>query len=169
MKPLGGPILAALVLGLCAGCNEQGPDYVSPVRFDSASIWLRSAQGDSAPLLVEIADDEAKRAFGLMARPELDPESGMVFLFDSVQGGDRGYWMFRTKMPLDIAFMDSTGAIGKILSMTPCESDLYASACPAYAPGVDYWAALEVGQGWFGKHGIAEGDSARLAAARAVP
>ena len=67
-------------------------------------------------------------------------------------------------MPLAIAFIDSAGAIRKILEMTPCASDLYANACETYAPNVTYWSALEVNQGWFGKHGIVEGDTVRVEA-----
>ena len=146
---------------MCGACADQGTPRASPVAFDTARVWIR-AGADSTGLLVEVSRTAAQRSYGLMARPSLDPESGMIFLYDSAQAGSSGYWMFRTKMPLDIAFMDSAGVIGKVLSMEPCESELYATACPTYAPGVAYWSALEVNRGWFGEHGIGEGDTVRL-------
>ena len=154
-------VTAALLALVCAACKEKEPPYVSPVTWDTAQVVIHGA-ADSTRLLVEVSGTDAQRAFGLMARPKLDPESGMLFTYDTVQAGDRGYWMFRTKMPLDIAFMDSVGAIGAILPMVPCESELYASACPVYNPLVSYWSALEVNQGWFAKHGVVKGDTVRL-------
>ena len=154
-------LLAVLGLVLCVACAEGYPQWTSPVAFDTTRVWIGGGAA-STSLLVEVASTAAQRAFGLMARPGLDAESGMLFLYDSAQAGSSGYWMFRTKMSLDIAFMDSARAMAKILSMEPCESELYAAACPTHAPGVDYWSALEVNRGWFGRHGIAEGDTVRL-------
>ena len=154
-------LVTVLASVLCSVCAEQEAPWAPPVAFDTARVTIRSG-ADSAGLLVEVSRTAAQRSFGLMSRSSLDPESGMIFLYDSVQSGSSGYWMFRTKMPLDIAFMDSAGAIGKVLSMEPCESELYAAACPTYAPGVDYWSALEVNRGWFEEHRIGEGDTVRL-------
>ncbi len=153
--------MAALLALSFAACKEAEPPYVSPVTWDTAQVVIAGA-ADTARLLVEISDTEARKSYGLMARPSLNPESGMLFTYDSAQAGDRAFWMFRTKMPLDIAFIDSAGAIGRILEMVPCESELYAEACPRYEPSVPYWSALEVNQGWFGRHGIAEGDTVRV-------
>lgn len=154
-------LLTVLASVFCGACAEQEASWAPPVAFDTARVWIRAAD-DSAGLLVEVSRTAAQRSFGLMSRPLLDPESGMLFLYDSVQAGSSGYWMFRTKMPLDIAFMDSAGEIEKVLSMEPCQSELYAAACPTHAPGVDYWSALEVNRGWFAEHGIGEGDTVRL-------
>ena len=157
------PRILVIVLAsvMCAACSEQEAPGDLPVAFDTARVMIRGAP-EPVGLLVEVSRTAAQRSFGLMSRPILDPESGMIFLYDSVQSGSSGYWMFRTKMPLDIAFMDSAGAIGKVLSMEPCESELYAAACPTYAPGVDYWSALEVNRGWFAEHNVGEGDTVRL-------
>ena len=154
-------LLTVLASVLCAACAEQETPWAPPLAFDTARVMIRGGP-DSTGLLVEVSRTAAQRSFGLMSRPSLDPESGMIFLYDSPQAGSSGYWMFRTKMPLDIAFMDSAGVIGRVLSMEPCESELYAAACPTYAAGVDYWSALEVNRGWFAEHGVGEGDTVRL-------
>ena len=154
-------LLTVLASVLCAACAEQEAPWAPPLAFDTARVMIRGGP-DSVGLLVEVSRTAAQQSFGLMSRPSLDRESGMIFLYDSAQGGSSGYWMFRTKMPLDIAFMDSAGVIGKVLSMEPCESELYAASCPTYAPGVDYWSALEVNRGWFVEHGVGEGDTVRL-------
>ena len=148
--------LLLFTLALLAGCKRE-PDFVSPVAFDTAKAFIKTGQGDSVPLLLELAKTSAQHTFGLMARPRLDSASGMVFLYDSIQPGTAGFWMWRTKMPLDIAFMDSTGVMQTIFTMTPCASDVYANSCDTYVPNVPYQSALEVNAGFFAKHGVAKG------------
>ena len=97
-----------------------------------------------------------------MARSSLDAGSGMIFEYGAGQPDSAGFWMFRTRIPLDIAFLDSAGVVRKILEMVPCESEMYASACPIYQPGVPYWSALEVNKGWFAEHGVVEGAVVRV-------
>ena len=99
---------------------------------------------------------EDQRAFGLSRRPSLDPESGMIFEFDSLQTPEHGFWMWRTRVPLDIAYIESDGTIGKIVSMGLCGDR--AESCPSYPAGVEFAMALEANLGWFAAHGIAEGD-----------
>src|SRR3990172_441865 len=101
---------SALVLWVAASACHRAEPWVSAVAFDTARSWLIQG-GDSVPLLIEVARTDAQRTVGLMDRPFLEENSGMVFLFDSVRSEDAGFWMWRTKMSLDIAFMDSAGVI----------------------------------------------------------
>jgi uncharacterized membrane protein (UPF0127 family) len=144
-----------------AACERPEPDFVSPVAFDTATAWIRG-EADSVSLLVEVARSSAQKSFGLMERPALDSMSGMIFVYDADQPASAGFWMFRTKIPIDIAFIDSAGVIVKLLAMDPCESEMYASACETYVPNEPYRAALEVNAGWFVQHGVGEGSVVRL-------
>jgi uncharacterized protein len=98
------------------------------------------------------------RSRGLMDRDSLREDAGMVFRFPGQRQG--GFWMKNTKIPLSIAYFDGDGRIVAIMDMEPCTAD----PCPTYDPGVPYSGALEVNQGFFERHGIAEGDTVRLAA-----
>lgn len=140
-------------------CGSDGPEgpWVSPIPFDTARVTVVSG-ADSFPLVVEVAESDEERQFGLSRRPSLDPGSGMIFVFDSLRTPDQGFWMWRTVIPLDIAFVDSAGVIGSIVSMEPCADAMYAQACPTYPAGVPYLQALEVNQGWFEEHGVEVGD-----------
>jgi uncharacterized membrane protein (UPF0127 family) len=149
-----------LLVSSCSAC-ERSPAWTSPIPFDTATAWIHTAS-DSVSLLVEVADSRAEINFGLMDRPSLSAGSGMVFEFDSVQAGDAGFWMYRTRMPLDIAFMDSAGAFVSILQMEPCEFQIQSSLCPSYEPEHEYWSALEVNRGWFQQNGIGPGARIRL-------
>jgi uncharacterized membrane protein (UPF0127 family) len=161
-KPVVAVVLALVAaLVTLTACERSAPAFVFPVAIDTATAWIRT-DGDSTSLLVELARTDAQRAYGLMVRPSLDPGSGMVFLYDTIQPPTSGFWMFRTKIPLDIAFMDSTGVILKLLAMDPCESEMYSSACETYAPNVPYRSALEVNAGWFVQHGVGEGSVVRV-------
>ncbi len=123
-----------------------------PVSFDTATAWIHQ-NADSTRLLVEVARSNDQHEVGLSGRPSLDAESGMLFEFDRPRSGDDGFWMWRTQVPVDIAFIDEGGVILNILGMEVCESDLLDS-CPGYFPGVGYVAALETNRGWFAGKGI---------------
>ena len=69
--------------------------------------------------------------------------------------------MFRTRIPLDIAFTDSLGVIRTIRQMAPCTARL-AAGCPSYEPGIPYRAALEVNAGYFSTHRIGLGSRVLL-------
>ena len=154
-------MLVIIAATLPVACQRPEAPWVSPVAFDTATAWIHVG-ADSTSVLVELARTEAQKTYGLMARPTLDPNSGMVFLYDSIQPGENGFWMWRTRMPLDIAFIDTGGVIVRTLSMEPCASDIYSESCESYLPNIPYRSALEVNKGWFATHGVGEGALVRL-------
>jgi len=154
MPPLA---LALATLGACAP-----PGGVSPadVTFDTATVWLRVG-ADSTRLVVEVAASRAQHEVGLAGRTSLAPDVGMLFLFDLPRSADEGFWMWRTAVPLDIAFIDADGAILRVLGMDPCAAPSR-DDCPGYFAEAPYAAALEVGRGWFARNGIGVGASVRV-------
>ena len=66
-------------------------------------------------LRAELADTAARRTRGLMFRPSLGEEAGMLFLFPRDTTG--GFWMQDTRVPLSIAFIDWDGRIMEILDI----------------------------------------------------
>jgi uncharacterized membrane protein (UPF0127 family) len=106
---------------------------------------------------VEIAETGEQRGIGLMARNSLPPDEGMLFVYSAPQDSSAAFYMFRTLIPLDIAFYDDEGRIVAIRHMEPCTSPT-AAWCELYAPGVPYWGALEVNSGYFAEHGVGLGD-----------
>jgi uncharacterized membrane protein (UPF0127 family) len=154
-----------LLLAFSAACDRTPepaaePPWTSPIPFDTARAWIHT-DVDSVRLLLELAESDSQHQFGLMTRPTLDAESGMLFVYDSVQPGTNGFWMFRTRVPLDIAFLDRGNMILAILSMEPCLST-NPELCTVYPPGVPYWSALEVNRGWFTRHGVGVGATLTL-------
>lgn len=104
-------------------------------------VTIRSAGGSVARIRAEIADDNAARMTGLMNRTELDPGTGMLFVFETEER--LNFWMKNTRLPLDILFFDGDGSFVSRTTMDPCLADpctLYPSAGPARF-------ALEVNRG----------------------
>lgn len=139
-------VLFAILLPL--GVHAAEPAML-PVHIENATGVHR--------LRVEIAATPAHRARGLMARDTLAADTGMLFLYPRLQPGSAGFWMYNTRIPLDIAFLDSDGRIRAIRTMSPCPP-MQGTRCPSYRPHVEYAAALEVNGGYLALHGIHIGD-----------
>lgn len=97
----------------------------------------------------EVAATPAQRQIGLMNRPTMPPNHGMLFIFEGP--GMHCFWMRNTLLPLSIAFVRDDGQIVNIADMQP-QNDT--SHCPREP--VRY--ALEMNQGWFAKRGFKAGD-----------
>ena len=106
---------------------------------------------------MELATTEAQRTMGLMERRALPDDAGMLFLYPTTQPSDAAFWMYRTRIPLDIAYIDSAGVIRTIVPMEPCTATL-AQGCPNYPAGAPFRAALEMNKGYFSRHAFAVGD-----------
>ena len=88
------------------------------------SISLVRPDGMAFHLQVDVADDEAERATGLMHRSTVT--RGMLFVFE--EDAPRGFWMKNTLVPLDISFFTGAGDFVSKTRMEPCEAD----PCPTY-------------------------------------
>jgi uncharacterized protein len=141
------------------GADDNG-GWVPLVTFDTARAVVATTT-DTFALSLEIAERDDQRSYGLMERPELPEDAGMIFLYDSEQPDDAGFWMYRTRIPLDIAYLGEDGTILRIMAMEPCPSP-DPRGCRSYPPGVPYHAALELNRGWFSRHGVTAGDRVML-------
>ena len=149
---MGRRVLAALLL--LTACSSGGPEPV-PNPDGATRLEIRT-DGGVVEVVVEVADDDAERNVGLMNRERLDPDAGMVFLWDEPLHAT--FWMKDTLIPLSIAFWDDRNEIVSILDMEPCAAD----PCPSYDPETEFEGALEVNQGFFEEHGVEVGDTVEL-------
>jgi uncharacterized membrane protein (UPF0127 family) len=111
----------------------------------------------SVAVTLERAEEFSQRQVGLMGRQALKPSTGMLFVYQEPQRADHGFWMYRTLIHLDIAYLDANGVIGSIRNMAPCSSDI-AGNCPAYPAGFEFTQAVEMNRGFFSEHHITTGD-----------
>jgi uncharacterized protein len=101
---------------------------------------------------VEVANTPFSRARGLMERESLEPDAGMLFVFESE--GEHPFWMKNTLIPLDIIWVDEEHTIVHIANAIPCGKD----PCPTYNPGEKAKYVVEVNAGYTSQKNIKVGD-----------
>lgn len=153
-----------VALAACQPSDADTVDDAPAMAFDTATVYIATAR-DTIRVMAEVARTGEQRTMGLMERHTLPDSAGMLFVYETDQAPNAGFWMFRTRIPLDIAFADSSGRIVAIRTMAPCEARL-AAGCPGYEPGHSYRSALEVNAGFFARHGITAGNARMWSVAR---
>ena len=105
-------------------------------------------------ILVEIADSPDARMKGLMFRPSMAPDRGMLFQFP--ERGDHTFWMKNTLISLDIFWLDEAGTILHIETNVPIctRKD---DSCPRVRAGYQSIQVLELNAGMAKKLDLAVG------------
>ena len=142
----------------------DNPDCESVSKSPLSTIPVKLSWRDVEQIVSsEVAASSAQRSQGLMCRGDVPHGSGMLFLFDQPRSG--GFWMFNTYVPLDILYIDGSGAVIWHDTMEPCirqmnESEsAWRSRCSDNTSRPDtslggYKAALELPSGWLDHVGI---------------
>ncbi len=106
---------------------------------------------------VEIADEDAERARGLMFRDKLGANEGMLFIWD--RPAPRAFWMLNTRIALDIIYIGpDLSIVGWALDTPPCRT----RNCPNYPSGAPAQYVLEVNAGEMARLGVEIGDPVRV-------
>jgi uncharacterized protein len=119
------------------------------------TLVIDASGGKKVGVRVEVADDLAEQAKGLMDRTTLGENRGMLFVYPDER--ERSFWMKDTLIPLSIAFIDSERRIIDIQDMKPLDDEP-----PSYVSAEPAQYALEVNQGFFEERGVKVGDSVEL-------
>ena len=92
---------------------------------------------------VELAQDDASRARGLMFRDHMDADRGMLFIHDAEE--PQAYWMKNTKIPLDILYFDDDRKlVAQQRDVPPCS---LGDGCPSYPSDAPARYVLELNAG----------------------
>lgn len=129
----------------------------APPQFLDAYQACLVTDSEAIPVQLEQATKPEQHRYGLMERQSLPDNAGMVFFYPSERGADAGFWMYRTRIPLDIAWLDDKGVILAMDTMTPCDTES-ARNCPTWSPGTPHRHVLEMNAGFFDKHHVNVGD-----------
>ena len=128
-----------------------------PLSFFAASAYAQDAPTEFAVIQLsagihliraEVAVEPSQREKGLMFRPHLGTNQGMVFLFD--EPAVQCMWMKNTLIPLSVAFIGEDGRVLNIENMQPQTEASHCAVHPARY-------ALEMNEGWFAKYGVTAG------------
>ena len=122
---------------------------LGPPHLASTPVTLPSGEKIQA----ELAVTASERARGLMQRPVLGADKGMLFVFES--DGFYSFWMLNTLTPLDIVWMNADREILFINADTPpCRTQI----CPTYGPSARSRYVLELAAGEAARRGLNVGD-----------
>ena len=108
-------LTAALAMALSGAACAQSSAPLDESGNPLEALTVVTDSGEHA-FWVEIADDEAERARGLMYREPLADDRGMLFQFPDM--AERGFWMENTPSSLDIVYIDDEGRIVSIARHT---------------------------------------------------
>lgn len=130
-----------LLMSIAASASAAGPqrNYVT----------LRGHR-----IAVEVANDDASRAQGLMFRDRIATDGGMLFVF--ADDAPREFWMKNTRIPLDMLFFDAGGKLVAVQrDAQPCRQD----PCATYPSNAPARYVLELAGGSAARMGVAIGDT----------
>ncbi|MCX6824894.1 MAG: DUF192 domain-containing protein [candidate division SR1 bacterium] len=105
---------------------------------------------------VELARTQAEQEKGLMYRPSMSENSGMLFMLP--KSDIYNFWMKNTRIPLDMIRIDEQLRVVRIITAPACLAD----PCPAFKPEIGAKYVLEVNAGIAMKWGIVEGTIMRF-------
>jgi uncharacterized membrane protein (UPF0127 family) len=144
-------LLWAVVPGLAACQNGRSPAAPAGSTAGGGNrprVVLHSG-ARTVPVRVELARTESERERGLMYRNHLEPDAGMLFIFD--HDGPLTFCMKNTFIPLDMIFIDRDRRIVGIVENAVPETET-----PRRVPGISRYV-LEVGGGLTRQWGIGSG------------
>ncbi len=112
-------------------------------------LQIRTDKGVQS-FMVEIADSDMEREYGLMCRKSLAADRGMLFLFS--RSSPQMFWMRNTLIPLDIIYI---GENGRVVSISRNVQPLDESGAPSAGPAK---FVLELAGGRAAQIGLLPGD-----------
>jgi len=137
---------------ICA-CAKNTPSQHIPFRKDT-TLKIISPSGQEQLWDIEIADTDVKRIKGLMNRYSMEPQQGMLFIFDYED--IQSFWMKNTYLSLDMLFISADFEILQIYENAfPLNENVIISEVKAQY-------VLEILGGMAKKNGIKVGDRVEL-------
>jgi len=127
------------------GVVETGP---TPIPPDLPLAVLP----DGFEVTLELAITPEELAQGLMFRPHLPHDRGMLLIF--AQERLPSIWMMNTLVALDLVYLDHTGTVVDVIpDAQPCPAE----PCPRYVPKHPAQAVLELPAGAAAAHDVVGG------------
>jgi len=142
-----------LAVALIAGCTQTTAPGNESSANNSGNQSLSKVCFGAKCFYVELAVTSEERSRGLMFREHLDPDKGMLFIYQDE--GVHYFWMKNTLIPLDMVWINGNREVISISKdIQPCQT----SQCPSIGPGQKVKYVLELNGGTSDKIGLAIGD-----------
>ncbi|UWG47103.1 putative membrane protein [Halanaeroarchaeum sp. HSR-CO] len=148
-------VAALLALALLLAIPAAGPEPGTE-NTEADTVTVLDESGDPlGTVTVMVADTPDERYTGLSDTESLDPNEGMLFVFDSE--AERAFVMRNMSFPIDIVFVDADRTITAV-HHAPVEND--DGQLTRYR-GQGKWV-LEVPYNWTTEHDVEVGDQIRI-------
>ncbi len=149
------PTLLVATMFLSVACSqppsETAVETTEPVRPTPVPL-PQGILPDGFAVDLELATTPDETITGLMFRPSLPPDRGMLLLWTEERLVT--IWMMNVLVPLDIVFLDNSGRIVELVEdARPCSAE----PCPRFTAEVPSRAVLEIAAGGAAEHGLEVG------------
>lgn len=148
--------------------------FIQPLAVSAQTTsppWRRDLPGGRDQAVITVGDEEltvdlaytpAQQSLGLGYRNELEPGTGMLFVFDAPQ--PRSFWMRGMRLCLDIIWVEQGQIVGAAESVCPDPEGTTDAMRQRYSSGGPVTYVLEVPAGWLQEHGYGPGTPVDLSA-----
>jgi uncharacterized protein len=149
-----------LLIGCTPTLQSPPPTAVSqptiPAQGQTLPITAEITIANQHKLKLEVANTPQEQATGLMYRPALPDDQGMIFPMKPARPVQ--FWMKNVPVALDMVFLHREKIIAIAPQVPPCTTP----QCPSYGPQglVDH--VLELRSGRAAELGLKVGDSAKI-------
>ncbi len=159
-RPLALPLLILIfVTGSCSPSPDTVATSTEPSESEYSTVTEAPPMEKSHVLLpdgfevtLELAITPEELAQGLMFRPKLPLDRGMLLIF--AEERLPSIWMMNTLVALDLVYLDSTGTVVDVVTdAQPCPGE----PCPRFTPKQAAKAVLEIPAGGATRHNVTEG------------
>ena len=140
---------AVLVLPGCGDGGGRAKEFKTVAEFFPVKLGERAVR-------LQLAVKPMEMQTGLMDRPALGADDGMIFLYQRPQ--ELSFWMRNTLIPLDIGYFDGKGVLKEVWQLYPRDER------PVKSRSQELQFAVEMNQGWFREHGVKPGAKLELEA-----
>lgn len=143
---------------LKSGEELPSPEPVSPSPSNLGQMLPIAAEAEMAGqrILLEVTRTPQEQQIGLMYRPSLEANRGMLFSFDPPR--TVSFWMQNVQINLDMVFLRN-GEVQAIASnVPPCTTN----PCPTYGPEIIIDQVIELQGGRAAQLGLKVGDRVNI-------
>ena len=160
LRPLVLPLLILIfVIGSCAPSPDSVATSTEPSETEDSTMtevppmeMPRVLLPDGFEVTLELAITPEELAQGLMFRPKLHEDRGMLLIF--AEERLPSIWMMNTLVALDLVYLDSEGTVVDVVTdAQPCPGE----PCPRFSPKQAAKAVLEIPAGAATSHNITDG------------
>ena len=150
------PVQLGLALAIVAAGLLSVDGVIPPWRralprgYEQATIVV-----GERPVRVEVARTTEEQTLGLGYRDGLEPDSGMLFVYE--EAWEQSFWMKGMRFCLDIVWIEGGRIVGAMERICPAPAGAPEDDIPRTRSPEPVRFVLEVPAGWLDAHGFAVG------------